>query len=69
MVYMPMLKLKQNELRALKACNPKTKEGIGPLFDIPRPESESEKDLIASVDKAKNTLRLYWNGVITESGV
>ncbi len=61
MIYMPMLKLKQNELRALKACNEEKKEAIGPLFDIPRPESDTEKELLISVDKATKSLRLYWN--------
>jgi hypothetical protein len=50
--YVPFLKLKGNEIAALKALDPELKVGLVPFFDIAKRDEMSEDDFTSMVTKA-----------------
>lgn len=52
-MYIPFLKAKKNEILALRNCSARSYQNIIPFFDIPRPSSINESDIVESITKSK----------------
>ncbi len=58
--YVPILKGKMGEFRALSHLSTGTKVNLTPFLDIPRSENESESDFDDHLDKKIEYIRRFW---------
>ncbi|PKO28928.1 MAG: hypothetical protein CVU36_14225 [Betaproteobacteria bacterium HGW-Betaproteobacteria-9] len=54
--YTPFLKFKQNEILALAELPKQVSESLCPLFDVPRPQNETEQSIAARLNLAVSRL-------------
>ena len=55
--YTPFLKFKQNEILALAELPKHVSDSLCPLFDVPRPQNETEEGIAARLNLALSRLK------------
>lgn len=60
MKYYPFLKLKLNEILAIKDLSPEISEIITPVFDIPRPQKLTALTVAQAIESGKENLARHW---------
>ncbi|TGM10269.1 beta protein [Leptospira selangorensis] len=61
MKYSPFLKLKLNEILAIRDLDEGVYKELMPVFDVPKPYNLNESEVMKSIETGKKHLIRYWN--------